>query len=348
MRQWLALFGLLIFCGLAPAQKTRSIAPVPTQFQVGRRTFFDFGPPFNYYDIFIVTETAGSAFVERITLTPAADKCIVPARMEVATGSLNESVASLLKRNPCAIPQSALRRELKRKKGSVFSGADVTMRVQCGSEQRLIKSAIFDRDMFDSRAKTPEHTSGMMFLLARLDRVLGPSVMDKPMFPLPSDDQQTGAQQSNSLQEVGAGSYDVLFEGAPDRPSALYSEARNPAPFVPVVTLQSSSPIWPERFIPPLYPLLAKMVRVNALVTLTVDVNEEGAPSNIMFAPGNLLLEGSVRAAVAQWKFPKNVTGLQVSVTIRFSFKCPPEHDAGQPTNPSIGFVSTSGAIPEH
>jgi hypothetical protein len=54
----------------ALAQKPPS-APQPTQFEVGRRTFFDFGPPFNYYEILVVRPTAEGVSVERITLTPA-------------------------------------------------------------------------------------------------------------------------------------------------------------------------------------------------------------------------------------------------------------------------------------
>jgi len=325
---------------------------MPTEFELGRRTFFDFGPPFNFYEIFIVREAPGGASVERITLTPEADKCILPAKVEVATGSLNEAVASLLSGNPCAIPESALRRELKRrKKGLVFSGAEVTMRVRCGSEQRLIRSAILDRDMFDSRANTPVHTSRTMRLLARLDGALGPGVMNRPMFPLLSGDEQQGpteASESVSVQQIGAGSYDVLFDHAPDRPSALYRAARNPPPFVPVIALQSSFPLWPEVFVPPVYPTLAKMARVRAPVTFTVDVNAEGIPSNVILVRGPLFLEGSVRAAVAQWKFPLNMIGLQVNGTIMFSFKCPSEHDLNQTMNSPIGFVFDRQAISLH
>jgi hypothetical protein len=316
---------------------------MPTQFELGRQTFFDFGPPFNYYEIFIVRDAAGGVSVERITLSPAADKCMLAPKVEVARGSLNQSVGSLLTQNPCAISDSALHRELKgRKKGLVFSGADVTMRVQCGSDQRLIKSAILDRDMFDSRANTPEHTSWAMRLLARLDGGLGPGVMDKPMFPLLSqDEQQVSMEQPESVtaQQIAAGSYDLLFDHARDKPSDLYRAARNPPAFVPVIALQSSFPRWPELFVPPVYPPLAKMARVRAPVTFTVDVNEEGIPSNLVFVHGHRLLEGAVRAAVAQWRFPKNMIGLQVSGTMMFSFKCPSDRDPNQAMSSSVGFV---------
>jgi hypothetical protein len=323
---------------------------MPTEFELGRRTFFDFGPPFNFYEIIIVRDAAGGASVERITLTPAADECILPPKVEVATGSLNESVASLLNGNPCAIPESALRRELKRrKKGLVFSGADVTMRVQCDSGQRLIKSAILDRDIFDSHANTPEHTSSTMRLLARLDGILGARVMDKPMLPLLSPDEQQGLtewSESLSAKEIGAGSYDLLFDHAPDKPSVLYRAARNPPPFLPEIALQSSFPLWPEVFVPPVYPPLAKMARVTAPLTFTVDVSEEGIPSNLILVGGPVLLEGAVRAAVAQWRFPRDVVGLQVRATIMFSLKCPPEHGLNQVMSSLSGFVFERRAVP--
>jgi len=352
MRLRAALFAVLLFCGAVCAQKSQPIAIVPTQFELGRRTFFDFGPPFNYYEIFTVREATGGASVERITLTPAADKCMLPAKVEVATASLNESVASLLNGNPCAIPESALRRELKRrKKGLVFSGADVTMRVQCGSEERLIRSAILDRDMFDSRANTPKRTSWTMRLLAQLDGALGPGVMNKPAFPLLGlDEQQVPIEQSESVaaQEIGVGSYDALFEHAPDKPSALYRAARNPPPFVPVIALQSSFPLWPEVFVAPVYPPLAKMTRVRAPVTVTVDINEEGIPSDVILVHGPLFLLGAVRTAVAQWRFPKGTIGLQINATILFGFKCPPEPDLNQTVSSPGVFVSQRESVPLH
>jgi hypothetical protein len=352
MKYWAALFAVLVFCGSVHAQKTRPVETMPTGFELGRETFFDFGPPFNYYEVFIVRDALGAASVERITLSPAADRCTLSPKLEVTRGSLNQSVGSLLNQNPCAIPDSALHRELKRrKKGLVFSGANVTMRVQCGSEQRFIKSAILDRDMFDPRANTPEHTLWTMRLLARLDDGLGSGVMEKPMFPLLSpDEQQVSAEQLGSVtaQQIAAGSYDLLFDHAPEKLSDLYGAARNPPAFVPVIALQSSFPLWPELFVPPVYPSLAKMTRVRAPITFTVDVNEEGIPSNLVFVHGHRLLEGAVRVAVAQWRFPKNMIGLQVTGTIMFSFKCPSDGDPKQTMSSSTGFAFARPAISLH
>jgi hypothetical protein len=84
-----------------------------------------------------------------------------PARLETASATLQQSLAELLgSKNPCAIPEKDLKREIKRcKKCSVFSGSKVTMQVTCGGAARLIRSDILDRDMFDAAAHTPENTA---------------------------------------------------------------------------------------------------------------------------------------------------------------------------------------------
>ena len=41
------------FASLASAET----APVPKEFVIGRDTFFDFGPPFYFYELYIVRQT---------------------------------------------------------------------------------------------------------------------------------------------------------------------------------------------------------------------------------------------------------------------------------------------------
>src|SRR5215470_19485218 len=158
---------LIIIVSSAYAAKKKPDLPIPSQFEIGRHTFFDFGPPFDFYDIFIVRPSSGGSSVERITLTPAGNKCTQPAKLEAASASLTQSVADLLAgTNPCSISQKELSRELKRrKKYSVFSGANVSMQVECGGQKRIIRADILDRDMFDAHPGTPERTSWTMELL---------------------------------------------------------------------------------------------------------------------------------------------------------------------------------------
>ena len=174
------LGGCLLFAyvGAIPslAQNHRSTSVLPEQFEIGRRTFFDFGPPFDFYEILIVRPDASGASVERILLTPPGDKCFAPAKVESAQAKISETVATLLgSKNPCTIPEKELSRERKRsKKGLVFSGADVAMQVRCGDRTRLIRSEILDRDMFDRAAHTPENTSWTMGLLDVNQQSCGP------------------------------------------------------------------------------------------------------------------------------------------------------------------------------
>jgi hypothetical protein len=259
-------------------------------------------------------------------LTPPAIKCVVPAKVEIATASLKESVASLLQKNPCAIPEKELRRERKRcKECLVFSGAEVTMQVQCGSERRLLRSSVLERDWFDSRTNTPEHTSWSMNLLSRLDNVLGPGVMDKPGFPAPDKFDANAAidhSLSVSEQDVAAGAYDLLFPGADDKPSELYREAHKPLPS-PVITLHSSFPTSPETFVAPEYSPLAKVVKFRGYVSFDVDVDREGMPSNFRFGEGPVFLHANVETAVLQWRFPKSAVDYQVHGVISFTPACP-------------------------
>ena len=54
MRSGVAICAFLILANCALAQEhVASVAP-PNQFEIARRTFFDFGPPFDYYELFFV------------------------------------------------------------------------------------------------------------------------------------------------------------------------------------------------------------------------------------------------------------------------------------------------------
>jgi hypothetical protein len=325
MRCSLIACAILALCGPSRPQNPKPVPAQPNQFEVGRHTFFDFGPPFDFYEIFVVRSTATATSIERITLTPAGDECIAPAKLETASASITESIPALLGTNPCTIPEKDLRRELKRrKKYLVFSGANVAMQVQCGSQARLIRSDILDRDMFDPAPNTPERTSWTMRLLERLDRAVGPGVMDKQVFPTSGKD-TSPADGSDSLaqEDLGAGKYDALFQGAPQKPSDLYRAAQKHPP-LPTVQLQSSVPLEPELFVRPEYPPLARMAHVKGSVSFTVEIDGDGATGSLTFESGPVLFQGVVRDAVSKWKFPKDASGQEIHATIIFGLNCSP------------------------
>jgi len=325
MRCSVIICAVLILSNPALAQERRVDSTQPNQFEIGRHTFFDFGPPFDFYELFLVRSTANGTSIERITLTPAGQECVAPGKIETASGSLNESVAALLgQTNPCTIPEKALRRELKRcKKCPVFSGATVVMQVRCGSQTRLIRADILDKDMFDPQANTPEHTSWTMRLLESLAQAVGPGVMDKPMFAI-AEKEEPSSKDSDSivLRDLSAGKYDALFQGAPNKPSDLYRAAQNPPP-PPTVRLVSSTPLTPEVFVQPEYPALARMVRAEGFVSFKVEIDANGDTTNLTFDSGHPMLREAVKTAASGWQFPKDAAGQQIQATIKFTLNCP-------------------------
>ena len=327
LRPWLSVWAVLILCVSLPAQKRGNGAPMPTEFAIARHTFFDFGPPNDYYELLLVRPEGDTTAVERITLTPYAS-CLAPAKVEIAHGLLIEPVATLLANtNPCTIPEKDLRRELKRCKDcATFSGVNVVMQVPCGNQTRVIRADILDRDLFDANPKTPERTSWTMNLLSKLDQALGPGVMDKPMIDIPKQDQPPPPTVSNPgpgiLQELAAGKYDPLFSSGPDKPSELYREAQS-VPVPSSVDLVTSQPFMPDVFALPTYPPIARLAEVEGLVSFTAQIDQDGNPINLNFETRAPLFFAVIKAAVSDWRFPKEAAGHQVHVELRFTSNCP-------------------------
>ena len=333
MRCRAIVLALFVLCGCVLAQGGRE--QNPSQFEIGRHTFIDVGPPNDFYELLFVRPASSGSSVTRITLTPTIDGCFQPAKVEVATGSLAVSVADLLgKTNPCTIPEKELRRERTRCKNCpVFSGANVAMQVQCGDTMRIVRADILDRDMFDPAPNTPEHTSWTMRLLSQIDGAVGPGVLDQPMFAVPGEEKkEVPTHESETLRDIGAGKYDELFKGAPDKPSDLYHAAQI-APTVPTIRLLSSTPFPPDAFVSPGYPPLLKAAHVSGTVSFTVDVNEDGSATNFTVESGQAMLRGVVgqilrgvtEQMVSGWRFPKGASGQAIHAAIEFATNCPPK-----------------------
>ncbi len=273
----------------------------------------------------MIRPAASGTRVERITLTPAADECS-SAKLEMASATLPESPPQLLGTvNPCALPERALRQELSRaKKGLVFGGANVVMRFRCGTEVRLVRSDVLDRDWFEVAAKTPTYTSWSMALLQKFDASLGPGVMDKPIFPslsgeMPSEPLAT----STSLGELGEGKFDSLFSGAPDKPSDLYRAALAP-PSLPSVEVESLT-VSPEALTLPEYPPLARMARVEGVVSVRIQIDQSGNVASLEFESGHPLLRPAVQSALSKWKFGAGAPGKTVRASLAFKLNCHPK-----------------------
>lgn len=320
------LLSLLVYGCVAFAKDGRTPAPLPDQFLIARHTFIDVGPPNDFYEIILVRGTAADTVVERATLTPAGNACMQPASLEMTFSPIPEPINVVLEdRNPCAIPDKALRRELKRRKqGLVFSGAEVSMQIQCGGKERIIRTDVLDRDMFDPNASTPENTSWTMRVLDRLDKAFASGVWDRPVFP--SSDEPTGATAPSSdlVKALASGEFDHLFSGAPDRPSDLYraSQIKPPAP---EILLSSSVPFQPEKFVQPDYPPMAKLARIEGAVVATFQVDANGGVTDIQFDSGHPVFRPAVTKAISEWKFSKQAAGQQIKATLDFKTNCPPK-----------------------
>lgn len=298
---------------------------MPDRFEIGRDTFFDFGPPLDYYEVFLVRPAATRSSVTRILLTPPVDVCFLPAKLEVSSAPLNESVSDLLGPvNPCAIPEKVLHQEAKRcKKCLVFSGANVSMQVPCGAQTRIIKAKVLEQDWFEKSPNTPKNTLWSINLLNRLDNAVGPGVMQKPAFPTfeaarPSDE----ISDPEIRSDLASGKYDGLFEGARDKPSDLYIAAQK-RPVVPTVRVVSIEPLAPEAIIAPQYPAIAKMAHFGGAISVSFEVGVNGVPINLMPESDAPLLYGAVTNAVTQWRFPQSATGRRVQATFQFNLNCP-------------------------
>ena len=82
----------LLFVGSLMA-KARPASAAPNNFEIGRRIFFDFGPPFEFYEVILVRQMTSGASVERISLTPRGGSCANPAEVsdvKVRSASLSK------------------------------------------------------------------------------------------------------------------------------------------------------------------------------------------------------------------------------------------------------------------
>jgi hypothetical protein len=187
----------------------------------------------------------------------------------------------------------------------------------------VIRSDILDKDMFDHAANTPKHTQWTMQLWRLLDEAVGPGVMARPMFPTGEGDQLLPQDADpTTLESLRSGKYDGLCRGAPDKPSDLYHSAQVHPP-TPTIRFVSSTPVEPNAFVAPKYPLIAKLAHVEGSVSFTTLVNSTGSVTNLSFGGGPLLLQSAVKNASRSGKFPETSVRA-VHAVIEFSLNCLP------------------------
>jgi len=275
-------------------------------FVLGVDTYFDFGPPFHYYEIFVVVPTKNGITVEKFTLTPPAHRCYAPEKTEYVQRSATLSVKELLAgEDPCKIREKDLKTERKRKKHELnFSGANVALQISCGGAKRTIKTSVLERDWFLAHPGTPKNTNWTIELLGKLRGLTGPGVMEKPAIPMT----ETGpveplSADPVSLEDLKSGKYDSLFPGAEEKASEIYLASLAPPP-QPTVTLLNSTPVQPLHFILPTYPRLAWMVSYEGEAWAVAQIDPQGNVVAVLVAGGSELFASAVRDAMKDWKFP--------------------------------------------
>jgi hypothetical protein len=324
MRSLLATCLAFVIAGTCVAQTHKNQEPLPTEVVIGRNSFIDIGPPFNYYDLTFLRAEGEKTDVERVSLTPPADACYPLVEIKLINVTLNEPLASVLEgTNPCAIPERALKAELKRRnKGLVFSGMDVSIQVECSGGTRLIRADILDRDIFAQHPDTPQYTAWSRALFDKLDQATGDRPWDKPIFPVSQAVLAPPAiSQSTALQAIADGKFDEIFGDAPERPSALYRMAQN-VPRKPFIELTSSEPARPVVYVDPLYPPIAKAARVDGSVEFHLTVGGDGSAKDTAIDSGPAMLRQAAINAIAKWKFSTNDSGKVVRGSIRFGLNC--------------------------
>jgi TonB family protein len=314
---------MLLLPPLAFGRKHRPPIPEPNTFVVGRMTHFDFGPPFNYYELYLVQATANGSSIERITLTPPGGSCVQPAQLEDKIATVSQTVQALLgEKNPCSIPEKDIHRELKRCKHClIFSFATTSIQTQCGTGTRVIRSSVFDKDWFDPEANAPKNTSWSMRLLDQLDSAVGPSVMAKPVFPTTAPQAAPAPDQSPGLAEVSVGKYDGLFQGESEKPSDLYRLASKAIP-TPDIQIRVDTPVKSPKLAPPIYPPLARIAHVDGIVSVEFVIDKDGRTDSITILSGPQLLRGATIDAVQKWKFAPDPAGQRIHATLKFNSNC--------------------------
>src|SRR5580698_3864651 len=298
------------------------VTPIPESMTIGRFTFIDVGPPFDFYEVIRVKEQGSGLAIERALVTPLGPACGPLASVETSSGSLRESISELLgSKSPCAIPEKELNHELERCKHCLtFSGMNVTMQVSCGGKLRQLRMDILDRDLFDPKQKTPDNTSWTMGVLGELDKALGPGVWDKPMFTT-GDAKKEPANDTELVEEIRDAKYDALFDtGRLISQIALDAEKAPPPP--PSVEIENVSPIAPVSPKMPTYPPIAKAARVEGVVNVAFDISPEGKVVNIAVIDGPKLLQLGVTDGLSGWRFLQSVWGSSGRASIRFRRNC--------------------------
>jgi len=319
------LLTLLVPTGFCSAQKGNSV--FPEKLVIAQHSFIDVGSPNDFYELIQIEPNVDGVSVERVLITPEGQACLQPATVETRRATLHETLPEFLQgKNPCSIPDKDIHKELKRcKKCLVFSGVNVTIEATCGGKEREIRMDILDRDLFDAHADTPEETSWTMRILGEIGKATGPGGWDKPIFSTREQTPIASRPETETVRELREGKYDRLF-GLDQLVSQFVSESEEPPPPAPSVELLSATPAMPvDVILPKYYPPIAKVARIEGLITVKFDVDASGSVENVSAEGVKTMLQGSAVEAVTKWKFPPDAYGKSGEAKLSFKLNCVPK-----------------------
>jgi Gram-negative bacterial TonB protein C-terminal len=307
------LFLFLLGCVFAHERRPAAL-PQPNPVEIGLYSFTDSGPPFHVYELFIVSPVSGGSSIQRISVAQPGIMCPPSADSRIVSRTIAKTPGELFgKTNPCKVPDKA---PVDCVACPVYSaGTSVSAQVTCGSGTRTIRRFIPNEGF---NWKPPRRDSWMVDLLRDVGYPVG---VVSPFLIVESEEPPANDAYSGTLQEIGAGKYDLLFQGAGDKLSKAYLESKN-SQHVPTVQVRSE-PLQPERFVLPVYPSLARTARIEGAVSVKFVIDGTLGPSNIVFENGNPLLRAGVSEALSKWKFPPGSAGQKIQLVLEFRTDCP-------------------------
>jgi hypothetical protein len=318
----IAIF-LFFYCFQASAQGPKPQPSFPDQFVLGVYGQSDFGPPFMHYELYVVRSSPGGASLEHIVITPEGQRCIRPARIERATGTIKMSAAALMdNRNPCDLAEEDVKREIVHCTTTCpppLGGGLYVMRAQCGSAIRTVPLNARGEDIFRPYVGTPKRPLSIIELLLRLDSVVGP-LTQVQLTSLDSGKQQPESATASvqTILDLKSGKYDDLS----GKPSDLYrSIERSIEASKAEVELESFWPIQPEKYTLPIFPRDAKKDSIDS-VSFALKLDADGKVIQQTFFSGQSLFQQAVQEAAAGWQFPKGAAERTTSGRIDFGV-CP-------------------------
>lgn len=306
---------LLFLSGCVFAHETRPAAlPQPNHFEIGLYSFTDAGPPFHVYELFVVSPESGGSSIQRISVAQPGIMCPPSPDSRIESRTIAKTPRELFgKTNPCKVPDKA---PVDCVVCPAYSaGTSVSMQVTCGSGTRTIRRFIPNEGV---NWKPPRRDSWMVNLLRDVGYPVG---VVSPFLIVESEEPPANDSDSRILQEIGAGKYDLLSQGAGGKLSKAYLESKS-SKRMPTVQVRSE-PFQPERFVLPVYPSLARRARIEGDVTANFVIDGTLGPSNIVFEGGNPLLRVGISEVLSKWRFSAGSAGQKIRSVLEFRTNCP-------------------------